>query len=264
MKKIDCHTHIINEEIKNEYFSRTDGYALVMEFAQSLFACPDVLRTVQSDARLFFCPCIDLKQPIAPRLARIEEHLDDWKVAGLKIYTSYQRGRATDKALQPVFAFAAKHRLGVTFHTGLCSLVLPSEQDLEGSSARHIAAAAQGYPGVTFVAAHMDDPHMADCCRLCAGHANLFTDFSGLFEEGYESDWHALLTQYGGAMRQSDAAEGCLSQILYGTDFCPPIGLNDIERFDRFLAELFSEKEREDIYWNNALRAFPRLSELLA
>lgn len=30
-KKIDCHTHIYNEQIRAEYFSRTSGYAIVMQ-----------------------------------------------------------------------------------------------------------------------------------------------------------------------------------------------------------------------------------------
>ena len=102
----------------------------------------------------------------------------------------------------------------------------------------------------------MDDPHMAECCRLCAGHANLFTDFSGLFEDGYESDWNVLLKQYGGAIHSA----GCRGQILYGTDFCPPIGLTDLEKFDEFASEIFTPEEIEDFYYKNALRAFPRLA----
>ena len=138
-------------------------------------------------------------------------------------------------------------------------LVLPSDQDLEGSSAAHIAKAAEEFPGVNFVAAHMDDPRTDACCRFCAEHPNLFTDLSGLFEAGYESDWDVLLPQYGGAVR----AAGCESQILHGTDFCPLIGLNDIERFDGFLARIFTPEELENVYCHNALRAFPKLAAYL-
>ena len=269
MRKIDCHTHIINEKIRDAYFSRTDDLAIVMQFPESILENPDTVQTVQSDPRLFLCPCVDLKREIAPQLRTVEAHLDDWKVIGLKIYTSYQTGRADDGRMLPVYEFADRLGLTVVFHTGLCSLVLPSDQDLEGSSAAHIAKVAERFPGVNFVAAHMDDPDEAACCRLCAGHPNLFTDFSGLFEDGYEADWEVLKARYGGAVRNALAdpaaagsGPGCLSQILYGTDFCPPIGLTDIERFDAFFAELFSEKERDAIYYDNALRAFPRLADL--
>ena len=109
---------------------------------------------------------------------------------------------------------------------------------------------------MNFVAAHMDDPRLRACCRLCAGHPNLFTDFSGLFEDGYEAGWDTLVSQYGAAMREA----GCWSQILFGTDFCPPIGLTDIERFDAFLAETVPAEHRKDVYYRNALRALPRLA----
>ena len=264
MRKIDCHTHIINDSIRKEYFSRADNVAIVMQFPESILANPDTVRTVQSDPRLFLCPCIDRKAPIGPQLAQIEAHLDNWKVVGLKIYTSYQKGTAEDTDLDAVYAFCETYGLTVTFHTGLCSLVLPSDQDLEGSGAAHIARAAERHPNIRFVAAHMDDPHMEACCRLCADHPNLFTDFSGLFEDGYESDWNVLLTNYGSALRQAlSPGQDIASQILYGTDFCPPLNLVDIERFDDFLAELYPEKVREQIYFNNPLRAFPRLAAFL-
>ena len=274
MIKIDCHTHIITENIRAEYFSRADNLAVVMQFPERIFANPDTVRTVQSDPRLFLCPCVDLEEPIAPRLTEIEAHLSDWKVVGLKIYTSYQKGAADEPRMFEIYRFAARHRLAVTFHTGLCSLVLPSAQDLDGSDASHIARAARAFPDVTFIAAHMDDPKLSACCRLCASHPNMFTDFSGLFEEGYENDWNKLVRMYGTALRRFDGlsaaqaqgpsgAQGPLDsiyrQILFGTDFCPPIGLTDIERFDDFLRQIVPADCLESIYRFNALRAFPRL-----
>ena len=135
MIKIDCHTHIITENIRDEYFSRTDNPAVVMQFPPSLFHDPASIAVVRSDPRLFFSPYVDLEEPLAPRLSQIEAHLDDWKVVGLKIYTSYQKGSADEARLDEVYRFASRHRLTVTFHTGLCSLVLPSAQDLDGSDA---------------------------------------------------------------------------------------------------------------------------------
>ena len=102
MRKIDCHTHIINEKIRDEYFSRTDNPAIVMQFPESILENPDTVRTVQGDPRLFLCPCVDLKREIAPQLRNIEAHLDEWKVVGLKIYTSYQAGRADGERMLPM------------------------------------------------------------------------------------------------------------------------------------------------------------------
>ena len=52
-------------------------------------------------------------------------------------------------------------------------------------------------------------------------------------------------------------------KILYGTDFCPPINLAQLEEYDRSIDEIFPEKDFDDIYYKNCLRAFPRLKKFL-
>ena len=118
-RKIDCHTHIVSPKIREEYFQRTTGFALVMQFPESIMKNPDCIRTVQEDDRLFLNASVDLKRPIPPQLSLIEENLERWKVVGLKLYLSYQSSRANDPPLYPIYEFARRHRLTVTFHTGL-------------------------------------------------------------------------------------------------------------------------------------------------
>lgn len=264
MKKIDCHTHIVNREIRDEYFSRTDGYALVMQMPERLLEGQtfeeDSENTVKSDPRLFMCACIDIKEEIEPQLEAIEGRLDELRIVGLKIYLTYMSARASDERLQPIYRFASRHRLGVTFHTGLCSLVLPSDQDMEGSNAEYIGEMAAKYPDVGFVAAHMDDPRIRACMRICCDHPNMFTDFSGLFEDGYESDKELLLSDYGGTIR---SCENSAEHVMLGTDFCPPINLRDIEAFEEFMEKIFEPGDLDKVYFANALRAFPRLGKYI-
>lgn len=273
INKIDCHTHIVSKELADEYFSRSDSYAVVMQFPDSIMSNPDTFATVMSNDRLFLCPFIDLKEAVPDpgsgsstalkkRLDFIAERLDEAKIVGLKIYTSYQRGHADDESLFPVYEFAAKHKLAVTFHTGLCSLVLPTDNDLEGSSAPHIAAAAERYPEISFIAAHMDDPHFDRCMDLVAQHPNLFTDISGAYETGtaFGDDIDAAIALFRHA---TDRHPECSDRILYGTDFCPPISLAQLDEYDYSLNKMFAPELHRDILVNNALRAFPRLRELL-
>ena len=259
MNKIDCHTHIVDPVIRDEYFSRTDGYALVMQMPERLMAVPRCIETVQSDPRLFLCPCIDLKSPVAPQLAAIKPHLSDWKVVGLKIYLTYLKARPTDRALSSVYAFAAEHRLTVTFHTGTCSLVLPSDDYLEGSDARLIGRVCESWPDVNFVAAHMDDPRLFACVEAVAAHDNFFTDFSGLYEPGYaeDSDIDAAIEKYREAIFSQPGME---NKILYGTDFCPPINLYKLDEYEYSIEKMFRLEDRPKIYYENCLRAFPLLN----
>ena len=260
--RIDCHTHIVNEEIRREYFSRTEAVALVMQFPERIMENPDCIATVKRDDRLFLCPAVDLKVPILPQLAALEPHLEEDKVVGLKIYLSYQQGKANDDKLLPAYEFAARHRLSVTFHTGLCSLVLPSDQDLEGSSAPYIALAAEQFPQVNFILAHMDDPHFLRCAEIVASHDNLFTDVSGAYETGTkegENVEEAIETFCAAVSSQP----GMERKILYGTDFCPPIQLAQLNEYDQTIARMFPPEQHDLVYRKNALRAFPRLAEFL-
>ncbi len=262
MFKIDCHTHIVDPTIRDEYFSRTDGCALVMQMPDRLMKNPACVETVQSDPRLFLCPCIDLKVPIPPQLAEIERHLRDWKAVGLKMYLTYQKAKPTDRALDPVYAFAAEQRLSITFHTGTCSLVLPSDNYLEGSDARLIGKVCERWPDVNFVAAHMDDPRLFECVEAVASHDNFFTDFSGLYEPGYaeDADVDAAIEKYRQAIFSQPGME---NKILYGTDFCPPINLCKLDEYEYSIDKLFRPEDRPKIYYENCLRAFPMLDGYL-
>lgn len=265
MLKIDCHTHIVNEEIRREYFSRTDGYAIVMEFIDQ-FHVPgmahDPFSTVKADGRLFLCPAIDLRRDIPDQLSRVEKMLGEYPIVGLKIYLTYQAGRADDERMTPIYDFARKHRLSVTYHTGSCALTLPSDNALEDSNALYVQNVAKRYPDVNFIVAHMDDPRYDACIRILHEQPNMFSDFSGAYEpgtpEGSSMDW--AIDTFARAIHQFPDT---YRQILYGTDFCPPINLEAIEDYDVTIERIFTPDQFEAVYSQNCLRAFPRLAEFL-
>ena len=262
-KKIDCHTHIVDRETKEAYFGRTTGYALVMEMPESLMPNPDTIETVKGDDRLFLNAVVDLKKPIAPRLREIEAHLNDWKVVGLKIYLTYQRGKASDRKMYPIYRFAKKHGLTVTFHTGLTSLVLPSDDDMEGSNAKYIAVAAEKFPKVNFVIAHLDDPRFRECVRILKKHENLFSDVSGAYETGTKegNDVKGAIRIFKEAILSEPGME---KKILYGTDFSPALNMAQLNEYDETMEAIFQEKDYPDVYYKNCLRAFPKLREYLS
>lgn len=260
--KIDCHTHIVNPEIRDEYFSRTDGWALVMQFPDSIRPNPLCAETVRSDPRLFMCAAVDLKGDIPSRLREIEPCLARDKIVGLKIYLNYQAGRASDEKLFPVYDFARKHRLTVTFHTGLCSLVLPTDKDLEGSNAIYIEAAARLYPDVNFVIAHLDDPRYDQCVEILSRNENLFSDFSGVYEVGASevNDVEGTIASFFRILHRKPDME---KKILFGTDFCPPINLDRLEEYELTAERIFAPEDLPSVYYQNCLRAFPRLREYI-
>lgn len=265
LKKIDCHTHIVTEDMRDEYFSQTDGFAVVMQFLPAFVEhgyADDSYRTAMSDERLFFCPCIDLCGHIPKQLQKIESMLPNDRIVGLKMYLTYQTGRADDEKMLDIYEFAKKHRLSITFHTGSCALCLPSDNDIEGSNAIYVRRAADMFPEVNFILAHMDDPRYNECIRVMRGSKNMFTDFCGAYEpgtkEGADMDW--AINTFAEAINQYPDT---YKQILYGTDFCPAINLSAIKEYETTISRIFAEDTFEDIYVNNALRAFPKIKDYI-
>ncbi len=268
--KLDCHTHIVNKEIFSQYFECPGGgdYALVMEFLPH-FAKENMKDEswdlCDGNEKLFLCPSVDIHKDIPSQLAVIEEKMAQrpgCRVVGLKIFLSYQTGRADDDRMLPIYDFADKHGLSVTFHTGLPSYHLPYENDVEGSRIEYVANIAKKYPAVNFICAHMGDPYYDESIQAMHGLTNMFTDFAGAFEPGTEvaADEEGTIDQWAHAIHQFPDT---YKQIVYGTDFCPPILLWEIDKYDYSIRKIFTEDQFEDIYWNNPLRAFPKVAQYL-
>lgn len=260
--KIDCHTHIITKAISQEYFERTNNIAIVMQMADSIMKNPECIDTVLSDKRLLFSPVIDLKKDINSQLSAIEPHINDWKIVGLKFFLTYQKGKADDSRLFPVYDFAEKYDLTVTYHTGLPSLVLPCDNDMEGSRTKYIGNVCEKYPKVNFVAAHLDDPRFTECIDVMSTHSNLYSDFSGAYETGTKegNDVEGAVKCFREAIFSKPGME---KRILYGTDFCPPINLSQLDEYDYTIAQIFEEKDFELIYKLNPLSAFRRIKNFI-
>ena len=264
-KKIDAHTHICNDLIRREYFSKTNSFAVVMQFLDKFVTDDlqeDSVQTVRDDSRLFLCPCVDIHKDIPPQLEKIEKLMPSVKIVGLKIFLTYQKGRYDEEEMLPIYEFANKHNLSITFHTGSCSLVLPTDNDTEGSRAIYLEKIAEKFPKVNFILAHMGDPYYDETMRIVHEYENMFTDFSGAYEpgtpEGESLDW--AINTFANAINQFPDS---YKKILYGTDFCPPINLSCIEEYDETIERIFTPDQFEDVYFNNALRAFPKLKEYL-
>ena len=268
--RIDCHTHIVNQQIYDQYLSTDacDNYALVMEFLPHMATVemPDHSWDLcDGNEKLFLCPCIDIHKDIPRQLTTIEEKMQarpGCRVVGLKIFLAYQTGQADDPQMLPIYNFAKKHRLSVTFHTGYPSYHLPYENDMEGSKVKYVCNVAREYPEVNFIVAHMGDPYYDESIQAMHGLRNVFTDFCGAFEPGTDvaADEEGTIEKFAHAIHQYDDTH---KQILYGTDFCPPILLFEIQKYDYTIRKIFSPEQFSDIYWNNPLRAFPKIAEYL-
>ena len=105
-------------------------------------------------------------------------------------------------------------------------------------------------------------PEFDRCMDIVAAHKNIFTDISGAYETGteYGADVDNAIALFKHA---TDRHPECYTRMLYGTDFCPPISLGQLDEYDYSLDKMFPPETHEDICFNNALRAFPRLKDYI-
>ena len=76
------------------------------------------------------------------------------------------------------------------------------------------------------------------------------SDFCGIYETGAKEceDIDGTI----GMFRKAIAANaGCIRRMMYGTDFCPPINLSQIEEYDYSIEKLFDKKDFDDIYFGS-------------
>lgn len=268
--KIDTYTHIVNKDIFNLYNATPfcSEYAIIMEFSP-YFATADMeddsWKVCGHSNRLFLCPSIDLEKDILEQLQILGKKLrirPECHVIGLILYLTGSNSNITDEEMLPIYDFAKKHNLSVVFHTGIPSAHLNIPEGMTTSYISDICKLAAKYPTVNFIAAQMDNPRFAKCLQLIHKTPNIFTCFNGVF------------TQDKRINKSSDAIFRALSlatmqyadiykQMLYGTSFCPPYGAIEIAKYDAGIETLFSHEKAKEIYWDNALRAFPKLTKFL-
>ena len=108
----------------------------------------------------------------------------------------------------------------------------------------------------------MGDPYYDESIHAMHGLTNMFTDFAGAFEPGTEvaADEEGTIERWNKAIH---LYPDMYQQIVYGTDFCPPILLWEIDKYDYTINKIFTEDQFDDIYWNNPLRAFSKVAEYL-
>ena len=269
--KIDSYTHIVNKDILTQYNhapSHSD-YAIIMEFSP-YFATSDIeddaWKVCGHNNQLFLCPSIDLTKNIPEQLQVIGKKLrirPECHVIGLVIYLSSFSIKADADKMLSIYNFAKEHSLSVVFHTGLPSVHFNADATNNDSYIPDICKIAKQYPAVNFIVAQMDHPRFAKCLQLIHEIPNIFTCFNGVFTPdkriGKSSD--AIFRALSLATMQYS---NIYKQMLYGTSFCPPYEANEIAKYDAAIETLFTHEQTTEIYWKNALRAFPKLARYLS
>lgn len=186
-----------------------------------------------------------------------EYYLSDPHCLGIKLYPGYNLVYVNDKRHWLLFELAEAYKVPVVIHTG--DTARPTGL-LKYSHPLTVDEAAVNFPNVTFVMAHCGCPWFADAAEVAAKNPNVCVDLSGLLEGKPKSLF--LMEQQAGFFSLLHTwlnYMGNYSKVLYGSDW----PLVNIPLYIRVIANIVPEKYHADVFYNNALRVFSRIKELI-
>lgn len=125
---------------------------------------------------------------------------------GIKLLPMYAGFRPDDLRLDPLWRYAAKHRLPVLLHTGTTFV---AQAPLECTLPRYVDAAAIRHPDVTMILAHLSHPYEGECVVTIRKHPNLYADISALHYRPFQLYQSLMLVQ----------EYGVWDKVLFGTDY---------------------------------------------
>jgi uncharacterized protein len=136
----------------------------------------------------------------------LHEGHEDLGLRGIKLLPMYGGFHPADERLEPLWLYAAKHRLPVLLHTGTTFV---SQALLEHTLPRHIETVALRYPDVKIILAHLGHPYEGECVVTIRKHPNVFADISALHYRPFQFFHSLMLVQ----------EYGVWHKVLFGTDY---------------------------------------------
>lgn len=266
MKKIiDCHTHLQNKELINEYFKNREGYAITLKALDSLIGNGDEIYSIDEFDNIFLCECIDAFSDITieEQLLNIKKKLNKYKIIGIKIYLGYQPIFANDKKLMSVYKFCEENGLTTVFHCGVCAENLNCEKDKNYTSCIYIGEVAKKFPNVNFVVSHFDYPNFEDCLKVITENHNVFTDISGEYENFEQIPYKIMIKDFVSKIKpalKKYKVEDIINKIMFGSDyFGIGSGFDAVEEYIETLYLLFPKKYKHLFLYDNCTKAYPKI-----
>ncbi|PKR85843.1 amidohydrolase family protein [Heyndrickxia camelliae] len=208
-------------------------------------------------SNIMYCAGINPYTLNEKSLINLEKELQKSNVVGIKIYLGYYPFYAFDKIYDPVYALAEKYDLPVVFHTGDTY----SERGLlKYSHPLTLDEVAVGYRNVRFMMAHFGDPWVLTGAEVVYKNSNMYADLSGLLV-GTKADFRAKLnSRFFNHLKH--ALDYCdhYDRLLFGTDW----PLAPIAVYIDFIKSLIPEEHWEEVFFQNALKVFPKIKNYVS
>ena len=152
---------------------------------------------------------------------------------GVKLHPDIQRVAIDDERMHRIYR-ACRGRLPILLHTG--------DYRYDFSNPNRMLPILEQYPDLTVIGAHFGGWSVwEEATEKLSKYKNFYVDCSSSLYAITKEKAKELIMSYG------------TDRVLFGTDY--PLWEIQTE-LDRFMAIDLSEKEREDIFYNNAVKLF--------
>jgi len=195
--------------------------------------------------------------------------LRERRISGIKLYPGYQRFSLSDVRTYPVYEIARMYDVPVMVHGGELHSCCPRQEtdrkdgvfrcgyaecplvrDAFLAAPSQILPAAQAFPDVTFIIAHMGNPLFEELRFVMARCQNVHTDTSGQIVSGSPESKDSRVREWiANNMLQVIRLPHGVDRVLFGSDF-PIQSYEDSIGFIDRLPLTSSEKDR--ILFQNA------------
>jgi predicted TIM-barrel fold metal-dependent hydrolase len=136
----------------------------------------------------------------------MHEGHEDLGLRGIKLLSMYAGFRPDEERLEPLWRYAARHKLPVLLHTGTTFI---SQAPLEYTLPRHLDVVAIRHPEVKIILAHLGHPYEGECVVTIRKHPNVYADISALHYRPFQLYHSLMLVQ----------EYGVWDKVLFGTDY---------------------------------------------
>lgn len=211
----------------------------------------------QYPPQFVYCPGINPFTLDQAALDELEKTLQRPEAVGIKIYLGYYPFYAYDEVYQPVYELAKQYKVPVVYHTGD---TYSERALLKYSQPLTVDEVAVAHRDVNFMMAHLGDPWVLDGAEVVYKNRNVFADLSGLMvgdakECARFKDSPLFFSHLRHALVYCDNYD----KLLFGTDW----PLAPISAYKQFVEELIPEAYHQDVFFNTAVRVFPKIAPLV-
>ncbi|NCD08292.1 MAG: amidohydrolase [Negativicutes bacterium] len=186
-----------------------------------------------------------------------ERYLKTPQCVGIKLYPGYRHVYVNDRVHYPLFELARKNDLPVVIHTGDTS---NPTAILKYAHPLTVDEVAVQFPDVRFVIAHCGNPWIVDAVEVASKNENVYLELSGMVAGNFESaNFYAKHKGFFDHLRMWLDYLDRYDKVLYGSDW----PLVNIKSYINLIKNVIPEEHHQAVFYDNALKVFPKIKELL-